>query len=178
MFVDCEPELLFDQKNFIGIKHHWIFDEMYSQAIKPDYDSDNDDVISGPDQKRLDKEVLQPFKKFDYFTIVLVDYSPKMPKETTQFQAYYKEKRLHLEFITPVRGLEAQPNKWTMALIAIFDPTNYSSLNMIEKEIVLSAPKELETDFFVDDASEIPPFDQRALSTRGIFIRYRIAEGT
>ena len=33
VFADVTPIAVFDRSGFVGLKNHWVFDEMYSAAI-------------------------------------------------------------------------------------------------------------------------------------------------
>ena len=71
--------LLNPDRQIVGIRHDWTFDEFYSAMAVQGLDTNGDGVLSAEELKPLAETNIKPLKDFDYFTFVHVGDGDKLP---------------------------------------------------------------------------------------------------
>ena len=67
VFADVTVKALFSEKGFVGIKNHWVYDEMYSAAMMSSADKDKDGKLSSSENSWMQSAILEPIEKNNYF---------------------------------------------------------------------------------------------------------------
>ena len=71
--------LLNPDRQIVGIRHDWTFDEFYSAMAQQGLDTNGDGVLSAEELKPVAEANIKPLKDFDYFTFVHVGDGDKLP---------------------------------------------------------------------------------------------------
>ena len=71
--------LLNPDRQIVGIRHAWTFDEFYSAMAVQGLDTNGNGVFSADELKPLAEANIKPLKDFDYFTFVHVGDGDKLP---------------------------------------------------------------------------------------------------
>jgi ABC-type uncharacterized transport system substrate-binding protein len=68
IWVTVETTLLFDKGNVTGIRHRWLFDEMYTTMAIQGLDANNDGIYDRKELAELAKVNIDGLKEMGYFT--------------------------------------------------------------------------------------------------------------
>jgi len=80
VWVTVRSEILLNpDRQIVGIRHAWTFDEFYSAMAVQGLDTNGDGVFSADELKPLAEANIKPLKDFDYFTFVHVGDGDKLP---------------------------------------------------------------------------------------------------
>lgn len=118
VFVEPEMVLVFDGRGLAGVRHVWIFDEMFTVYILQDYDLDGNYKLS-PDEITVLKEgAFDNISEWGWFTYLTVGGKPYKPAEVTEFTARMDGGALVYEFFVPC-SVDASTGRMT---VSVFDP--------------------------------------------------------
>src|SRR5258706_83311 len=103
VWVTVETEVDFGpNKEIVGFKHKWTFDEFYTQFAVEGLDTNNDGVYSEEELKPLAQTNVEALKEFEYFTFPFVGKDKVALKEPVDYRLEYKDKLLTLYFTLPL----------------------------------------------------------------------------
>jgi ABC-type uncharacterized transport system substrate-binding protein len=129
--VQTEVELG-PNKEIIGFKHRWTFDEFYSEFAVQGLDANGDGVYSEEELRPLAQTNVEALKEFEYFTFPFIGKTKVPLKEPTDYRLEYKDKLLTLYFTLPL----AEPvpaGKVNEFNFAVYDPGMYVALTFDKK---------------------------------------------
>jgi len=172
IFVQAKLKLDFSGDRFSGVIQRWEFDELFSAAASADYDSNKNGTLDPAEGNTLWEEVIQPWKKFNYFTNAILNFRGYGPEKASNQSVFLKGDAVVSEFKAEFEGPVASKD-WTMILVAIFDPANYVSTEVNYQDIEILHADDLEVEYFDDDASTLPQFSGRPVETHALYVRYR-----
>ena len=171
VFVDATITAIFDGKGLSGIKNHWVYDEMYSAATFASADSDGNGQLSAKETEQLKNGILGPIASSNYYNYVLVGTEFLPAKGVKNFKAEMKNGKLALDFTVsfsiPVK------QDYTMATVAVNDPTNYIQMTTDMEEADVEAPDELDVDFFADNLKGLTLFRAFRSEIQGLYMRFK-----
>ncbi|WP_295681566.1 DUF1007 family protein [uncultured Fibrobacter sp.] len=171
VFVDATIVAVFDGNGLVGIKNHWVYDEMYSAATFASADSDGNGQLSAKETEQLKNGILGPIASSNYYNYVLVGTEFLPAKGVKNFKAEMKNGKLALDFTVsfsiPVK------QDYTMATVAVNDPTNYIQMTTDMEEADVEAPDELDVDFFADNLKGLTLFRAFRSEIQGLYMRFK-----
>ena len=134
VWVDSATEVLFDHGRMTGVRHHWRFDEAFSEFASQGLDTNKDGRLSRDELQPLAKINVDSLKEYDFFTVVNKgDYEAGFADP----QDYWLEKdndRLILHFTLPLaRPLDV---RGTIAM-EIYDPEYFVAFTLPNREAVI-----------------------------------------
>lgn len=173
IFIDADVELLFDAKGMKGVRNHWVFDELYSQAILATADADKSGTLSPQEGKLVLRDVIQPLAQSDYFNHLVVGDAMTKNSGIVDFSAKVAAGRLVCDFTVPYVFPASQ--EFRMMLLVVADPASYTLLTVDLDKAKVKVPAGLEVDYFVDPVSDISLFKGSPSQMRGLFFRFRKA---
>jgi len=88
-FIDVYPKV--NKKN---IEVKWVFDEMSSQMLSMDYDSDMNGEISHNESYKLEKDAFSLLERFSYYTYFFSAGKQLKTPRHTDFKAEIKDNKL------------------------------------------------------------------------------------
>ena len=160
VFADVTVNAAFDHAGFVGVRNHWVFDEMYSAAMSGTTDSEE-----------IKKAVLGPIASSNYYNYVLVETSFLQAKDIRNFKAEMKNGKLVLDF-TVAFSVPAKSD-YTMITIVVSDPTNYIQVTTDMDKADVEAPDEMDVDFFADEIKGLTLFRAFTSNTQGLYLRFK-----
>ncbi|MBQ3715934.1 MAG: DUF1007 family protein [Fibrobacter sp.] len=171
VFADVTTIAVFDNSGFVGLKNHWVFDEMYSAAILASADQDNDGKISEKEAPSIKDAVLGPIAASNYYNYVVVGTEFLATRGVQNFKASMKNGKLTLDFIVsfPIPA----KNDYTMVTVAVSDPTNYIQITADMENADVEAPDEMDVDFFSDNLKGLTLFRAFRSEVQGLYLRFK-----
>lgn len=131
VFVEPSVTLVFDDKGLAGVRHRWVFDDMFSIMILGDYDTNYDMVLDPAEIAALKSGAFDNISEWHYFTYLWTAGQPQAVECIQGFTASVHNAGLTYEFFVPFR---AEPG--TPASIAVFDPDYYVDFLPLVRECI------------------------------------------
>lgn len=171
VFADATTIAVFDRTGFVGVQNLWTFDEMYSAAILASSDTDGDGKLSEKEAPRVKDAVLGPIASSNYYNYVVVGSEFLPARGIKDFKATMKNGKLVLDFTVafPVPAKQ----EYTMVTIAVSDPTNYIQISADMEKADVTAPDEMDVDFFADDLKGLTLFRAFRSEIQGLYLRFK-----
>jgi ABC-type uncharacterized transport system substrate-binding protein len=148
--------LLNPDRQIVGIRHDWTFDEFYSAMAQQGLDTNGDGVLSAEELKPVAEANIKPLKDFDYFTFVHVGDGDKLPLKPPENYWLDSDKgiltlhlTLPLEKPVDVRDQEVQ--------VDVYDPTFFVAFGFATE-----SPVKLSGDSIKGCTAEIKTPDPKA----------------
>ncbi len=133
VWVTMETEVdLGPNKEIVGFKHKWTFDEMYTQFAIEGLDTNGDGIYSEEELKPLTQTNIEALKEFEYFTFPFVGQTKVPLKEPTEYRLEYKNKLLTLYYTLPLET-PVPYEKIKDFSFSVYDPGMYVSLTFYGK---------------------------------------------
>jgi ABC-type uncharacterized transport system substrate-binding protein len=123
VFIDNTITIVFDQKGMAGIKTTWVFDEMFSELIIHDYDTDRDGAFSADEKEKIKTEVFSNLKNYHYFTYINIAGKAFNVQYVKDFSAYLDSTGVRYTFFIPCHI--AATSSYKQIKIAMYDSTYY-----------------------------------------------------
>jgi ABC-type uncharacterized transport system substrate-binding protein len=101
MWISVETTVLYDNGNFTGLHHKWIFDEFYTAMAIEGLDKNHDGVYSREELSELAKVNIDGLKEFGYFTYPIVDGKEVKIQDPSDYWLEHKDGVLSLHFTVP-----------------------------------------------------------------------------
>jgi ABC-type uncharacterized transport system substrate-binding protein len=139
VFVTVHAEVQYDAGGQLtGVRHRWLFDEMYSASAILGLDKNGDGKYDREELQELAKINVESLKEFDYFTFVQIEQTPVAFADPTD---YYVEADdmglLTLHFTLPAK-LPLKHGSLKVDL-SIYDPSFFIAFALAEQEPVTLA---------------------------------------
>jgi ABC-type uncharacterized transport system substrate-binding protein len=141
VWASVRSEIILDaNRQIVGVRQAWTFDEMYSAMAVQGLDADGDGAYSEAELKPLTDVNIQSLKEFDYFTFVHVgegDALPLKPPENASLE--YDKSVLTLRFTLPLEkplGAHSQEVQ-----VDVYDPSFFVAFGFAnDVPVTLSGP--------------------------------------
>jgi ABC-type uncharacterized transport system substrate-binding protein len=165
VWVTMETEVDFGpNKEIIGFKNKWTFDEFYTEFAIAGLDTNGDGVYSEEELKPLAQTNVEALKEFEYFTFPFVDKTKIAMKDPTEYRLVHKDKLLTLYFNLPL-ATPVPYDKIKEFNFSVYDPGMYVALTFDKKApIKIASPRPLQCSPHIGDRS---PDKDSAMSQLG-----------
>jgi ABC-type uncharacterized transport system substrate-binding protein len=134
VWINDVTTFLFKDRQLVGIRQHWEFDEIFSSFVIKQHDKNGDGRFDKAENASVEKEAFSNLHKYGYFTHVRVD-DKKVPLDRVEgFQATIKKDIMVYEFTLPL----PQPvdvGKRHIA-VGVFDPEYYVEVDLDQNDPV------------------------------------------
>lgn len=134
VFIDVELLFVFDDRGLSGVRERWVFDEMFSQNLLFDFDTDNDGRLNNDDISRLRGIFYENTKEYNYFNIITIDGREYSIKSLKDFSISIEDNRIVYEFFVPC-SVPAGPNEAKKVKVLLFDKTIYTHLLIADYQV-------------------------------------------
>lgn len=99
VFIDNRVTFLFEGGKIVGFRENWLFDEIFSDQLLQDFDSDHDGSLSAAESDKLGAETLPNLAHFRYFTYVWIGGKDTGRLAPQDFHASAKNKLVTFDFL-------------------------------------------------------------------------------
>src|SRR6185295_5668741 len=90
VFIDNTVTFVFTGDKITGLRLLWTFDEVFSETLLEDFDTDRDGSFSAAEIAKIKKTSLPSLKQFDYFVHLWVDGKPFKSFDATDLMVTHK----------------------------------------------------------------------------------------
>mgnify|MGYP005822216235 CR=1 FL=1 len=134
VWVNVRTEVVMGpDREIVGFRHEWTFDEMYSAFAVQGLDTDGDGVYSEEELQPLAQTNIEALKEFEYFTFAFLGKDKLALKDPEpDYRLQYKDKLLTLRF-TMRLAAPLPRDKIQEFNFAIYDPGMYVALSFDKK---------------------------------------------
>ena len=171
VYADVGVVAEFDQGGFVGIRNHWVYDEMYSTAMASSAGHSGAGAFTAKEVEWLKAAILGPIQEKNYFNYVQVEASFLKAEGVKDFKASMKNGKLVLDFVVTFSVPAA--SDYVMLVIVVSDPTNYVQMTTDMEKADVSAPKGLEVEFFADGLEGLTLFRGFRSEIQGLYLRFK-----
>jgi ABC-type uncharacterized transport system substrate-binding protein len=133
VFLHTGLQILFDEKGLSGVRVIWMFDEMFSNMIISEFDSNANGRFEPAEIDNLKEGAFSYLQNFDYFTHIKIDGNPFEVKFVRDFTAKIKGHTLVYQFLVPchVSAIDAVKE----VKLSIYDHSYYCSVFLAKEAI-------------------------------------------
>ena len=93
---------LFKDRQLVGIRHHWEFDEFFGSFVIEEHDANGDGVFDAEETEAIGEAAFSNLREFGYFTHARIDGEKLALDEVTDFAARIDDGTLVYEFTLPL----------------------------------------------------------------------------
>ncbi len=145
-----------------SLKHHWLFDDVFSSTVIVEFDKNGDNKLDDAELKEVSKTVFESIGEYAYFQIVTHDAKDVAMKPPADLAASFQGNQLIIQF----HSEPAQPFKLAGKIeIGIYDPTFYTAIEYLDdKDLVVGAlPPGCASKVVRPDPDEVIAQNQKAM---------------
>lgn len=125
-----------DKQAVQSLKHHWLFDDVFSSTVIVEFDTNGDNKLDEAELKEVSKTVFESTGEYGYFQIVTLDDKDVAMKPPTDLAASFQGSQLIIQF----HSEPAQPLKLAGKInIGIYDPTFYTAIEYLDDKDLVAA---------------------------------------
>jgi len=115
VFIDNRVTFNLADQKIIGLRENWLFDEVFSDQLLQQFDTDQDGVFSAVESQQIAATTLPSLAKFNYFTYVWVDGKDLGRLEPSDFLATAKKGVVTFDFMVKLPK-PVDPRRQALAL--------------------------------------------------------------
>ncbi len=131
VFIDAELFFVFDDRGLSGVRERWVFDEMFSQNLLVDFDSDGDGRLNVEDVSRLRDIFYENTKEYNYFNIITIDGRKHHIDRLKKFSVSIESDCIVYEFFVPC-SVPVGTAEEKKVKVLLFDETIYTHLTIAD----------------------------------------------
>lgn len=134
VWVTVETTVVYDGGRITGLKHRWVFDELYAAMAIQGLDADGDGVYTREELAELAQVNIDGLKEFQYFTYAKLGDTRLAHKDPVDYYLEYKDDELALFFTLPFeQPIMAEAEGFNFS---VFDETFFIAFDFREEEPV------------------------------------------
>ncbi len=134
VWINDVTTFLFKDRQLVGIRQHWEFDEIFSSFVIKQHDKNGNGKFDKAENASVQKEAFSNLHNYGYFTHVRVD-DQKVPLDKVEgFQATIKKDVLIYDFTLPLpKPVDVTKRHFG---VGVFDPEYYVEVDLDENDPV------------------------------------------
>jgi ABC-type uncharacterized transport system substrate-binding protein len=131
VWVVMRSQIAYDKAGLvIGIRHSWMFDDVYSSFVLQGLKGKKRGVFSRAELAPLVQENLESLKDVEYFTQMAINGNKAIFGDPVESWFEYENGKLTFHFMLPLKS----PVKIETLELAIYDPLYYIDFTFAEKD--------------------------------------------
>jgi ABC-type uncharacterized transport system substrate-binding protein len=115
VFIDNRVTFILADQKIAGFRENWLFDEIFSDQLLEQFDTDQDGVFSAVENQQIAATTLPSLANFNYFTYVWVDGKDLGRLEPSDFHASAKKGVVTFDFMVMLPK-PVEPRRQSLAL--------------------------------------------------------------
>lgn len=132
VYVDVSLVYVFDDSGLTSVEEHWLFDEMFTQAILSDLELTPQTLATTLGQEKLKQGAFNYLANYDYFNFIETAGKRVKISEAQDFRASVAEGRLVYDFTLPLNMPLGSMSDFRMG---VFDKEYYTDMVFAENGI-------------------------------------------
>lgn len=133
VLVDTASEVIFENRQVMGVRHHWRFDEAFSAFASQGLDTDGDGKLTRTELQPLAQVNVESLSEYDFFTQISVADDEAGFSAPTDYWLEQDTGRLILHFTLPLARPIAAKGEFKLE---VFDPEYFVAFSMPNEEAV------------------------------------------
>jgi len=130
IWIIATTTLIFKNDQITGIRHEWLFDEIFSANIIHDFDKNKDGKFDARETREIERNAFGNLTEYNFFTHMTVDGAKQPFKAAKDFAVEQRKKQVIYRFTLDLPE-PVDPLKQGIA-IATFDETYYIEILLAE----------------------------------------------
>ena len=102
VWIDAVVTFVFEDRQLVGLRHHWTFDEFFGSFVIEEHDVDGNGAFDAAEVSAIRDNAFSNLREFDYFTHVRLDGQTLPLREVSDFAARIQDRVLVYEFTMPL----------------------------------------------------------------------------
>jgi ABC-type uncharacterized transport system substrate-binding protein len=102
VWIDAVATFLFEERQLVGLRHRWAFDEFFGSFVVEEHDTDGDGALDPAEIEAIRDAAFSNLREFGYFTHVRIDGKALPLHEVRDFTARLDNGVLVYEFTMPL----------------------------------------------------------------------------
>ena len=131
VFINAFLSIDFNDSGVCGIGVKWDFDEMFTELMLEEYDTDANGVFDENERQRLYNEAFVNLKEYGFFTKIFVGDKRLEYSKTKNFKASIKDGQMIYEFYIPL-SINIPSDSYKLINIYSYDETYYMDVYLDE----------------------------------------------
>jgi ABC-type uncharacterized transport system substrate-binding protein len=99
VFIESRVSFIFGNGKILGFRENWLFDEVFSDQLLQNFDTDQDGKLSPAESEKVASGTLPHLAEFRYFTYVWVDGRDLGRLPPSDFHASAKNQLVSFDFM-------------------------------------------------------------------------------
>lgn len=160
VFIISQFSLSYNSEGVKGINVNWTFDQMFTELMLEEFDSNSDGEFNDKEVKNLYNKAFINLKKSSYFTHIFIENKEIAITSTQNFNAIIKDGQMQYSFFIPIKV--AISNQQKVISIYSYDDSYYMDI-MIDEENPLEYDNNLgfKSDYsIIEDENKAYYFEQ------------------
>jgi ABC-type uncharacterized transport system substrate-binding protein len=102
VWITSITTFLFEDRQLIGLRHRWEFDEFFSSYVIEEHDADGDGTFDTAETAAIEEAAFSNLRDYSYFTHARIDGEPLRLDRIEDFAATIQDGVLIYEFTLPL----------------------------------------------------------------------------
>ena len=128
-FADCTLDVVFDENGIRMIHENWVMDEMFSNVLIWDFDTNEDGALTGTELDAVAAAGMENLQTYSYFTHLWVN-GKAVVTEARNMRCDWRDGRLIYDFDVPVTTTPGGE-----LVVSIYDDSFYTDIYVLDDGI-------------------------------------------
>ena len=134
VWITFEIAVLHDKGTFVGVRHKWTFDELYTSMAIDGLDKNKDGIYDREELAELTKVNIDGLKDFSFFTFPALAGKELKVGEASDYWLEHKDGSLSLHFTLPFATPVLMEAKGLT--VSVYDPTYFIAFELAKTDPV------------------------------------------
>jgi ABC-type uncharacterized transport system substrate-binding protein len=150
VYVEARIDVVFDDNGLAGFKVAWVFDEMFSNMIAYDFDTNGNHCFEPEEVEGVRNGAFSNLREFGYFTRIRIGGDPFVVEFVKDFSATLRDGVMTYIFFVPCHVRAAATVKEIR--FSMYDDTYYTDIALARDPVKVNAAKQFEVGWDIEDS--------------------------
>jgi ABC-type uncharacterized transport system substrate-binding protein len=149
VYVEARVDVVFDDNGLAGFKVTWVFDEMFSNMIAYDFDTNGNHGFDPGEVEGVRKGAFSNLREFGYFTRIRIKGKPFVVEFVKDFSVILHEGVMTYVFFIPCHVRAATAAKEIR--FSMYDDTYYTDIALARDPVKVNAAERFEVGWDIEE---------------------------